>query len=61
MKAWDQFYMTLEEKVVKQKVMEKEYYLERKDNVFHHIHETLEKLGIVKLVLLYQPFCPELI
>ena len=53
--------MTLEEKVVKQKELDENYYSERKNTVFNHIDETLVKLDILPLVLHCQPYCPELI
>ena len=60
-KLWNEFYMTLADKVVKPKLCDEEYLNEHKNNGLKHIYATLENMNILKLAMIYQSYCPELI
>ena len=60
-KIWNGFYLALAEKVVKPKICDEEYFVEHKDNGLKHIYTALENMNILKLAMVYQSYCPDLI
>ena len=60
-KIWNEFYMTLAEKVVKPRICDEEYFDKYKNNSLKHIYATLENMNILKLAIVYQSYCPKLI
>jgi hypothetical protein len=60
-KAWHEWYMSLKETVVEQKALDEDYYNCYINTSFHHIHSTLVTMDILKLALVKESYCPELV
>ena len=53
--------MYFEVTIVEQKSLDEEYWNTHKEGTLTHIHEALVKMDIMRLAMINQPYCPNLI